>query len=363
MGMKHFFCLLFLSGVLCGCMTRRELALEEKIGQLLVVGFRGGSVEETDSVVRDIRRYHLGGVILFDEDVALGGVRRNICSPEQLARLTSTLQSYAEVPLLIAIDQEGGRVNRLNPSLGFPETFSHQALGARDELEATYRESQRLAAALRAAGINLNLAPVVDLAVSPNNFIVKKERTFSGDPERVAFHAAQFIRAHHALGVFCALKHFPGHGSSALDSHFGMTDVTETWSPQELVPYRRLCGEADVVMTAHVFQRSLDPIWPATLSRKMITGVLREQIGFQGVVISDDLGMKAVADHYGFETVLERALNAGVDLLLIANNLEYDPDVVPITVQTLVRLVESVRVSEARIDEAFDRVQTLKRQL
>lgn len=354
------FCLI---GLLVGCAGVHELTLEEKAGQILMVGFRGESIDEDCPVVRDIRDFHLGAVILFDQDVAQGEPRRNIRSPQQLAALTSALQSFADVPLLVAIDQEGGRVNRLKPEYGFPETRSFQKLGEADSTAFTYGKAQELAEALRAAGINLNLAPVADLAVNPNNFIVQKERTLSSDPDVVVRHVAQFIQAHHDAGVLCTLKHFPGHGSSTADSHLGMTDVTETWSLEELEPYRALCEKTDTVMTAHVFQRSLDPDWPATLSRAMVTGILREELGYNGVVISDDLGMKAIADHYGFETAVEQALNAGVDILLIANNADYNPDTVPLSVQTIVRLVESGRVSEDRMDEAFQRVSRLKQKI
>jgi beta-N-acetylhexosaminidase len=337
--------------------------LEEKIGQLLMVGFRGEEVDAASPVVRDIRRFHLGGVILFDTDVALGKPRRNIRSPEQLARLTAVLQSCTPETLLIAVDQEGGNVNRLKAEYGFPETVSALQMGKHDDPEYTYRESLRLAGALKAAGINLNLAPDVDLAVNPGNFIVQKERTFSADPGVTVRQAAQVIRAHHDLGILCTLKHFPGHGSSAADSHLGMVDVTDTWQPQELDPYRALCAQADVVMTAHIFLRSLDPLRPATLSRKIITGLLRNEIGYKGVVMSDDLGMNAIAEEYGVETALEQTLNAGVDLILIANNADYDPDIVPRTVRIVTELVESGRVNESRIDEAYRRVTRMKEKI
>lgn len=360
---KAIMCLL--AGMCCGCsfIPVEEPSLTAKIGQILMVGFRGETVDESSPVLRDIRELNLGGVILFDVDVALGESRRNIRSPEQLAQLTSTLQSSATTPLLIAIDQEGGRVNRLKPEYGFPSTSSHQELGEKNDPAFTYQETRQLAEALHSAGINLNLAPVVDLSVRPDNFIVKKERTFSAASDAVIHHAARFMQAHHDKGIFCVLKHFPGHGSSMTDSHLGLADVTATWSRRELEPYRALCKTADVVMTAHVFHRGFDPDWPATLSEKIITGVLRNQLGYDGVVMSDDLGMKAIADHYGFETALERALNAGVDLILVANNTDYDPDIVPVTIRIIIGLVESGGVSEDRIDEAFRRVSRLKSQL
>lgn len=343
--------------------VRAEIPLEEKIGQILMTGFRGETVEAGSSIARDLSEYHLGGVILFDVDMGLGVPRRNIESPEQLARLTASLKSFSVAPLLIAIDQEGGRVNRLTEQLGFPPTVSHKELGERDDAQWTYQQSAQLAGALKAAGINLNLAPVVDLNSTPGNFIAAKERTFSADPAVVIRNAEQFMRAHHDAGLLCTLKHFPGHGSSTSDSHLGMADVTDTWQAQELEPYKALCGQADVVMTAHVFLRSIDPDWPSTLSEKMISGVLRKQLGYQGVVMSDDLRMGAIANHYGFETALERALNAGVDVLLIANNTDYDPDMVPKAVATVLHLVETGRVPAARIDQAFERVRRLKKKL
>lgn len=351
---------LFFLVIVKACSCFAELSLEQKIGGILMVGFRGMSVDRNSPVVRDILEYKLGGVILFDADLQLKTNERNIRSPEQLAELTGTLQSYANGSLLIAIDQEGGLVNRLKPAYGFPSTFSQQYLGELNDPEVTYQETLKLAAVLKAAGINLNLAPVVDLAVNPDNFIVKKERTFSADPGKTICHAAQFIRAHHEQDVLCTLKHFPGHGSSTADSHKDMTDVTQTWREAELEPYRQLCKATDVVMTAHIFQRNLDPELPATLSKRIITGLLRTEIGYDGVVMTDDLCMKAIADHYGFETALEYSLNAGADILLIANNETYDPDMVPETVQTVAGLVRAGRVPESRIDEAFCRVARLK---
>ena len=337
-----------------------EPSLEQKIGGILMVGFRGMSVDKDSPVVRDILEYNLGGVILFDADLQLKTTERNIHSPDQLVQLTGTLQSYAKGSLLIAIDQEGGLVNRLKPAYGFPPTFSQKYLGELNTPDVTYQKALKLAAALKAVGINLNLAPVVDLAVNPENFIVKKERTFSSDSEKTVCHAARFISAHHDEGVLCTLKHFPGHGSSSADSHKDMTDVTETWQDAELEPYWQLCKEADVVMTAHIFQRNLDPDLPATLSKRIISGLLREEIGYDGVVMTDDLCMKAIADNYGFETALEYSLNAGADILLIANNETYDPDMVPKTVETIAGLVRTGRVSEYRIDEACRRIAQLK---
>lgn len=341
------------------------LTLRQKLGQLLVVGFRGSRPAEVDLIVRDLRDHQLGGVVLFDQEMAdRSASRRNIESPEQVKELVAFLQAQAELPLLVAIDQEGGRVNRLKPAYGFPDSLSHEELGRLDEPAETFRRAEVTAKTLASLGINWNLAPVVDLDANPNNPIIKgKGRSFSADPAAVARHAAEFVRAHRAQGVLTCAKHFPGHGSAAGDTHLGLVDVTQTWSEQELIPFQRLieAGLCDAIMTAHVFNSRLDPEHPATLSRAVITSILRERLGFQGVITSDDLEMKAISSQYGLENAVPLAIEAGLDLLCFGNNLTYDPDIAPKTIAILERAVQSGRISEARIDESYERVLALKR--
>lgn len=341
--------------------------LREKIGQLLLVGFRGGAPAECDLIVRDIREHHVGGVILFDQDMAGGPGgprRRNIVSPTQVLMLLAHLQAQAAVPLLVAVDQEGGRVSRLKPADGFPASVSHEELGRLDQPAETGRQAAITAQTLADLGFNLNLAPVVDLDANPDNPIIKgKGRSFSGDPEAVARHAAEFVRAHRARGVLCCAKHFPGHGSAAGDTHLGLVDVTATWHERELIPFRRLieANLCDVIMSAHVINRRLDAALPATLSPAVQTGLLRGRLGFPGVLMSDDLEMKAIADHYGLEQSVLLAIGAGIDILCFGNNLHYDPDIAGKAAAILVRAVESGRLPAARIDESYRRVLALKR--
>ena len=306
------------------------MTLSEKIGQLLMVGFRGLEVDDRSPIVRDIRAGRVGGVVLFDRDLALDAPERNIRTPGQVKKLVAALQKAARIPLLVAVDQEGGQVARLKQKHGFPATVEAQSLGERDDPQETRRQAAAIAAVLARAGINLNFAPVVDLNVNPDNPIIGKfRRSFSADPETVSRHARAVIEAQHEHGVAGCLKHFPGHGSSSQDSHLGFTDVSSTWDPLELAPYRDLIarGLADTVMTAHIFNRGLDPDYPATLSRRTISGLLRGELGFAGVVISDDMDMKAISAEYSRETALELALNAGIDILLIANNREFDAEI------------------------------------
>jgi len=305
-----------------GCRTvvapdaaRVELAPE--LGRLLLVGFHGTDADGDLEAL--LCRARVGGILLF---------ARNIVDPAQIARLTARARAHAaacgEARLLVAVDAEGGRVMRLGPAAGYSPTLSAQELGAGNDLALTELEALRIGTRLRHAGIDWNLAPVVDVGYNPaNSVIVGNGRAFSADPERVTAFAAAWIRGMHAAGVLTALKHFPGHGSSFGDSHHGFVDVTDTADPAvELVPYRALiaAGLVDSIMTAHVFNRRLDRRHPATLSPATIGGVLREQLGFQGVVVSDDLRMGAIEQRYGLDDAAPLALLAGVDMLLIADD-------------------------------------------
>jgi beta-N-acetylhexosaminidase len=344
-------------------------SLREKIGQMLLLGFRGCRPADCAAIVRDLREHHVGSIILFDQEMAGGTIdtaraRRNIESPAQVRELIAYLQAQAPRPLLVSIDQEGGRVNRLKPAYGFPASLSHEELGRLGQPAETYRHAEATARTLADLGINLNLAPVVDLDANPDNPIIKgKGRSFSADPEAVARHAAEFIRAHRAHRVLSCTKHFPGHGSATGDTHLGLVDVTRTWHERELVPFRRLiaAGLADVIMTAHVFNSQLDPAVPATLSRAVLTDLLRGRIGFQGVICSDDMEMKAISSHYGLEVAVPAAVEAGIDLLCFGNNMHYDPDIAAKAAGILARAVESGRIPEARIDASYGRILTLKR--
>ena len=340
-----------------------EDELDRKIGRMIMVGFRGFEVEPSSWVLGDVRAGRVGGVVLFDYDVALGKAERNIRSEGQLRKLIAGLQAAAGEPLLIAIDQEGGRVNRLKERYGFPPAKSAEALAKAGGVSATREQARRTAETLAGLGINLNFAPVVDLRLNPANPVIAQlERSFSDDPSVVVRHASEWVRVHRELGIASTLKHFPGHGSSKGDSHLGFVDVTETWSPLELRPYEELiaAGLCDVVMTAHVFNSELDPRFPATLSSSTIDGILRDRLQFDGVVIADDLQMRAVSDRYGLENAIEAGLRAGLDILLFANNSVYDPEIAVKSLEIIRRLVREGGVSESRIDESNRRILRLK---
>jgi beta-N-acetylhexosaminidase len=338
--------------------------LREKIGQMFLIGFRGLEISDAEPVARDLAERNLGGVILFDKEMAdLHLPTRNIQSPAQVSALVKSIKSFAATPPFIAIDQEGGRVNRLKPEYGFPATLSHEELGALDDPAQTFAHAEAIAKTLKVAGINFNLAPVVDLDANPDNPIIKgKKRSFSADPEIVARHAIEFIKAHQTHGVLSCAKHFPGHGSARGDTHLGLVDVTNFWSDRELLPYRRLIerGICDAVMTAHVFNAKLDAQHPATLSAGVIRGLLRGDLGFAGIVLTDDLEMKAISSHYGLERAIGMAVNAGADVICLGNNMSFDPNIGERAMDLTLKLVGAGEILPERIDESFRRIMEVK---
>lgn len=338
-------------------------SLAVKIGQMLMIGFRGLSITDAPGIAVDIRKRHIGGVVLFDYDVPTKSPVRNISSPEQLSKLTLELTGLSEIPLLIAIDQEGGKVNRLKSSKGFPPSVSAAHLGALDNRDSTTRAALGTAATLKKMHIPMNLAPVVDLNVNPDNPVIGKlGRSFSADPKIVTRHATLTANALRQEGVIPTLKHFPGHGSSSTDTHKDFTDVTESWKQEELDPYRTMiaAGYNDAVMTAHVFNAKLDSLYPATLSKKVLDGILRNKLGFRGVIVSDDMQMKAISDHYGLEEAIWLALDAGVDILLFGNNTAYDPDITEKATKIIHKLVKNGTLDKSRIDRSYRRIMALK---
>ncbi|WP_332449962.1 glycoside hydrolase family 3 protein [Methanoculleus sp.] len=344
--------------------TLASLTLEEKIGQMLLVGFRGYSVDNDSQIARDIAVGRVGGVILFDRDVALGTSERNINNPAQVRALTASLQGYAgKVPIFIAVDQEGGAVCRLKESYGFTPTVSAWSLGEQNNETVTREAGRALAAMVGENGFNLNFAPVVDLAVNPDSpAIGRLNRSFSANATVVADNARWVIEEHHRQGVMTAIKHFPGHGSAVSDTHAGFTDVTETWSEEELQPYQDLIarGLPDMVMTAHVYNADLDPDYPATLSTPTVTGILRDRLGYQGVVVTDAMDMGAIHDNYDLRESLRLSINAGCDIFLFANNLVYDELIAERAVGIVEDLVEAGEIPEERIDESCGRILRLK---
>ncbi len=339
-------------------------SLDAQIGQMLMVGFRGTSLDENAPILTVLQEINLGGVVLFDYDVPSQSFPRNIVSFEQTQALIRRLQSTAPTPLLVAIDAEGGRINRLKPKYGFLDIPSAQTLG-KAGLEQCRLHYRRLADQLSRLGINLNLAPVIDLNLNPENPVIGAlERSFSAHPQIVSERAAVFIDTHRSAGVITSLKHFPGHGSSLNDSHLGLVDVTSTYQDIELRPFQDLIRtqKADVIMTAHIMRRDLDPHYPATLSPAILKTLLRERLGFRGVLISDDMQMGAISRNFGLKEALVQAVLAGCDILALANNGQvYDEHAAVKAHRILKQAVLENRIPLSRISESYTRIRKLKK--
>lgn len=269
-----------------------EEELKLRIGQMIIVGFRGTEVNKNSKIVRAIENLDLGGVILFDFDIPPKIFPRNILNPDQVRKLISDLQGYSRIPLFVAVDVEGGRVNRLKKEYGFLDIPSHKELGMKDDPEFTKSVVSKMAHQLNILGFNMNFAPVVDLNINQENPVIGKlDRSFSSDTERVFAQAEAFISAQDEHNIISVVKHFPGHGSSFQDSHTEMSDVTNSYQGKELIPYKKLSekGLLKAVMVGHILNKKVDKDHPASLSPKFLNDILRRGIGFRGLILSDDL--------------------------------------------------------------------------
>ncbi len=359
--------LLFLL-LLITCSALAKPTLNQEIGQMIMVGFDGTTLHKNDPIAQDLINQRIGGVILFDYNYKTKKYDKNIQNPKQLKQLTQQLKSYAKHPLLIGIDYEGGiRATRLQPSKGFPKTYDAQFIGSHS-VKFAKTQYALMAQTLKNAGINLDFAPVVDLNINPDNPIIGKiGRSYSANPKTVVKYASIFTNALHRQNILCVLKHFPGHGSSKDDTHLGFVDVTQTWQPQELTPYKKLLNTpqgCQMVLTAHIVNDKLDPSGlPASLSKKITTDLLRQKLGFSGVVITDDLQMGAITKSYNLKTTVKLAIQSGADILLFGNQLKNQPYVAQQVIAIVDQLVKDDVISRQRIDESYARIMRLKQNI
>lgn len=344
--------------------SKEDIELRKKIAQMLIIGFRGMELKTSDPIYKLITKERIGGVILFDYDVPSKKAVRNIESPDQLRTLCSDLQKASNNTLFISIDQEGGKVSRLKEKYGFPPTVSQAYLGENDSQKITSEWAARTAFTLKSLGINLNFAPSVDVNINPDCPIIGKlERSFSDNPEKVVKHANIIIEEHSKLGIATSIKHFPGHGSSTSDTHKGIVDVTNTYNISEIIPFKELIkqGVVDMVMTSHVFNSNFDDKYPATMSYNTLTNMLRVQMDYRGIIVSDDMAMGAIANQYDLKTCLEKAINAGVDMFIFSNNIEkYDDSIGYKAIDTIFDLIKEGKVSEKKIIDSYVKIEKLK---
>ncbi|MDD5750606.1 MAG: glycoside hydrolase family 3 protein [Candidatus Pacebacteria bacterium] len=338
--------------------------LREKIGQMLVIGFRGTDLSQASFISGALDDLKPGGVILFDFDVPSQSFPRNIVNSEQVKKLIADLQSGSSVPLFVAVDAEGGAVNRLKSKYGFIDVPSAQQMG-KESADNTRLQGETLGKELAYLGFNLDFAPVVDVNVNPQNPVIGKiGRSFSIEPQAVIEHAAAFIKGLEKYQIITSIKHFPGHGSSASDSHKGITDITESYKAPELWPFQELIksGLAETVMVGHLVNKNIDSEFPATLSKIFINKILKQDLGFDGVVVCDDLQMGAITQNYGLEEAAVRMVAAGCDLLIISNNVGVYDETAPYKARdAILRAVESGGISKDSIEASFIKIENLKK--
>lgn len=337
-----------------------EASMKKLIGKMLVVGFENSVVDDSSQIIKDIKKYNLGGVILFDRFYTNREKVKNIANPKQLRILTSTLQKASKNKLIISIDQEGGKVQRLKEKYGFQTTPSAKKIGNLKIKEAS-QEYKKLAIQLKESGINTNFAPSVDLSVNKKNRVIYQlERSYGSDSKIVSQYAKTFMNELKKQGVLSVLKHFPGHGSSLGDSHEGFVDITNTWNKKELEPYKELIdsNSVEMIMTAHVFNKNLDKKYPATLSYNINTKLLKEGLKFKGLIISDDLQMSAISKHYNLNEVVRLAINSGVDILLFGNQLAFYKT--KTIIDTIYDEVKKGNISYEKILEANKKIDAIK---
>ena len=324
----------------------------DKIGQLLIIGIREKVLtqDEAEFIIKN----NIGGVILFS---------RNVESPEQVHKLVSSIQALRhkmrdKLPLFIGVDNEGGRVARLKapftvwPALG--------KLGKIDSTSLAFKFAMGMAAELKAVGINLDFAPCVDILTNPKNVVIG-DRALSSDPEQVAKLASALVRGYIKGGVIPCAKHFPGHGNTLLDSHEALpiedSDI-ERLRAVEMVPFKKVFrARLDMVMMSHIKFPKVDAEYPASLSEKFIQGVLRGELRYRNLVVSDDLDMKALANNYPVDEIPVRALEAGTDILLYCNIFEHPQ----IAIDAVAKALKDQRLTAKQIDESYNRVVALKK--
>ncbi len=317
------------------------LDLRSSAAQLLIVGFHGQGLEaELERLLeRGVR-----GVIFFS---------RNVGAPGEVAELSAALKRRAPHPLLVSVDHEGGNVLRLRE--GFTPIPPMRAVGRADDAELSFALGRLIGRELRAVGFDLNYAPVLDVDTNPDNPVIGP-RAFARTPDVVAWHALALAAGLGSGGVAACGKHFPGHGDTLQDSHLDLPHLEhslERLENVELVPFRAAVKAAiPALMTAHVIFKELDPEWPATMSSLIVRSVLRNKLGYDGLVVSDDLEMKAIADHYALEDVLVRGLNAGVDAFLCCHT----PETMNGAIDAIANAVARGYVPAYRFEQAVERV-------
>ncbi|WP_106498316.1 beta-N-acetylhexosaminidase [Lentibacillus sp. Marseille-P4043] len=326
------------------------MSLDEKIGQMIFSGVNG--TEMTAETRKVIERYHVGGIILFGNNI------------ESITQTVNFLNDMKAVnadnnptPLLLGVDEEGGSVTRMPD--GVKSLPTSRSIGELNDPEVAFNVGSILGEQMQALGFNLDFAPVLDINSNADNPVIG-DRSFGDNPDIVTGLGIQTMKGIQNEGIISVMKHFPGHGDTGVDSHLELPKVDKSYaklSKLELIPFKKaISNGADVSMIAHILLPKIDKNYPASMSKGVITGILREKYDFDGVVITDDLTMGAITDHYNVADAAIQTVKAGGDLLLVA----HDPDLIATVFDELKAAVESGEISEDRIDKSVERITDLK---
>ncbi|WP_420431166.1 glycoside hydrolase family 3 N-terminal domain-containing protein [Hyphobacterium sp.] len=340
--------------VMPAAMAKSAQPLRAKAARMLMLGFIGDN-PDTDGarqIADHLANDRIGGVLFL---------RHNVRSRSGVEGLTAQFREQAP-DAWMAVDQEGGAVQRLSGDLGY-SAIPRAHIVSQEKTVAEARDLYAAAASeFRAAGFNLNLAPVADVQDEENGVIGRWGRGYGSDGARIAAYAAAFIEAFENVGAACAIKHFPGHGRSSGDSHHGFVDITETWSYSELDPFRRLieADRAHLIMGGHLTHTDLDPAGdPVTFSRPILEELLRQRLSYGGALITDDLDMGAIRENYDQREAVIRSIRAGNDIIMMSNSAAPDPELPQRFAGWVEEAVASSELTEARIDASMARLDAL----
>ena len=360
--MYRIFISLLLLSTLVSCQQNtgdqaEEIIDSKRLGQMLIVGFRGTEVDSKHSVIRDLKELNVGGVILYDYDYGLETFNRNIESQDQLLKLSSDLISNASTPPIIVVHQDGSVHSPLDEL--YPDALSPFSKSFLQDSASTVSYSRKFAREFMVLGLNTNFNPRLDLKTPTDQAPVPG--ILSSDPELVVRQANYILDEYDTEQIFSVPKYFPGY-SSNYNPTDSADNVTDVWTEDFIKPYHVLLAEREIggIMTAHSFNANIDSVWPGTLSGKTINGLLRDSLGFDGVIISDDLQKPIISSKYDMETAVARAINAGVDILLIGNNFDYDKDIAGRTINTIQKLLKEGRIQKETIEASLSRIDSLK---
>ncbi|MEQ9091692.1 MAG: glycoside hydrolase family 3 N-terminal domain-containing protein [Balneola sp.] len=357
---KFHFLVLFTALFINSCSSEepaeKSLSFTDKqLGQMLVVGFRGTEIDSESPIVRDIKERNLGGVILYSYDYLKHSYKRNIESPDQLLQLNSALVGYSINPPFISVEHDGNEHSALHNL--YPDIENIFKQNSFSDTLKVINNSRRFAQEFMVVGINTNLHPRLDLKTEESS----NAALISSDPQKVTEISNLILDEYDTEKLLSVPKYFPGY-SSDYHSTDSSDNVSEVWSEQFLAPYKNLFEQRTIraIQISHANNANIDSIWPGTFSHSTVSGLLRDSLGFEGVVFSDDLQKPIITSNYDLETTILQSLNAGVDVLVFGNNHEYDPEIASKAIQIIQKLLREGKIQPETIQQALERIDQLK---